>query len=144
MFYKIIENGKVIDVLDHLTYLKYQPKNNIMLLCDINEAQAILSSDKNTIWHVEGLYDLPIDGYKNVKVVAIDEFEYKKLRVLNMKSPEEIVDEYTLLLIDSDMGQFVESLKRLYANKKVNEEKILNLCKNGKITEDEKKYILDK
>ena len=41
------------------------------------------------------------------------------------------------------MNQFVESMKRLYANKKVNEEKILDLCKNKKITEEEKKYILD-
>lgn len=41
------------------------------------------------------------------------------------------------------MNQFVESMKRLYANKKVNEEKILDLCKNKKITEDEKNYILD-
>lgn len=40
-------------------------------------------------------------------------------------------------------SQFVESLKRLYVNGKVNEEKILNLCKNGKITEEEKEYILD-
>lgn len=100
MFYKVMDNGKVIDVLDHLTYLKYQPKNNIMLLCDINEAQAILSSDKNTVWHVEGLYDLPVDEYKTVKVVAIDEFEYKQLKVLNMKSPEAIIDEYNLLLLE--------------------------------------------
>ena len=42
------------------------------------------------------------------------------------------------------MNQFVESLKRLYADKKVNEEKILDLCKNKKITEEEKKYILIK
>ena len=42
------------------------------------------------------------------------------------------------------MNQFVESMKRLYADKKVNEEKILDLCKNGKITEEEKKYILIK
>lgn len=41
------------------------------------------------------------------------------------------------------MNQFVESLKRLYADKKVNDKKILDLCKNGKITEEEKKYILD-
>lgn len=42
------------------------------------------------------------------------------------------------------MNQFVESMKRLYANKKVNEEKILDLCKNKKITEEEKSYILTK
>lgn len=38
---------------------------------------------------------------------------------------------------------FVESLKRLYMDGKVNEKKILELCKNEKITEEEKKYILD-
>lgn len=42
------------------------------------------------------------------------------------------------------MNQFVESMKRLYADKKVSEEKILDLCKNRKITEEEKKYILIK
>jgi len=41
------------------------------------------------------------------------------------------------------MNQFVESLKRLYMNQKVTKDKIINLCKNKKITEDEKIYILD-
>ncbi len=100
MFYKVIKDGKIIDVLNNLTYLKWQPKNKIMLLSDINEAQAILSSDGNTVWHVEGLYDLPVSGYDTVSVIAIDEYEYKQLRVLNMKSPESIIDEYNLLLLE--------------------------------------------
>lgn len=41
------------------------------------------------------------------------------------------------------MNQFIESMKRLYVNGKVNEEKILELCKNKKITEEEKNYILE-
>ena len=41
------------------------------------------------------------------------------------------------------MRQFIESMKRLYQNGMVDKEKILNLCKNEKITEEEKKYILD-
>ena len=40
------------------------------------------------------------------------------------------------------MRQFVESLKRLYQNGKINEEKVIQLCECGKITENEKKYIL--
>lgn len=40
------------------------------------------------------------------------------------------------------MNQFIESMKRLYDNKKVSEKKIIELFDNGKITEDEKKYIL--
>ena len=39
--------------------------------------------------------------------------------------------------------QFVESMKRLYVSGKVNVEKILELFESGKITEQEKSYILD-
>ena len=101
MYYKVIKDNKVIDVLDHLTYLKWQPKNKIMLLSDIDEAQAILSSDENTIWHVDGLYDLPIDGYNTVKLIEIDEYEYKKLKTLNLSTPEQIIDSFLLELINS-------------------------------------------
>lgn len=41
------------------------------------------------------------------------------------------------------MNQFVESLKRLYKDGKVTEEKILELYEGRKITEEEKLYILD-
>ena len=40
------------------------------------------------------------------------------------------------------MSLFVESLKRLYDNGKVDEKKLLNLFENGKITEIELNYIL--
>ena len=101
MYYKVIKDNKVIDVLDHLTYLKWQPKNKIMLLSDLDEAQAILSSDGNTIWHVDGFYDLTVDGYDTVKLVEIDEYEYKKLKTLNLSTPEEIIDSFLLELINS-------------------------------------------
>lgn len=39
--------------------------------------------------------------------------------------------------------QFIESIKRLYVNGKLNEEKIVELYENGKITKEEKMYILD-
>lgn len=100
MYYKVLKDNKVIDVLDQLTYLKWQEKNKIMLLSDINEAQAILSSDGNTVWHVEGFYDLPVDGYDTVRLVEIDVYEYKQLKALNMKTPEEIADEVILLLLN--------------------------------------------
>lgn len=101
MFYKVMKNNKVIDVLDHLTYLKWQPKNKIILLSDLNEGQAILGSDGNTIWHVEGLYDLPVDGYDTVELVEIDIYEFKKLKMLNGKTVEQITDEVILSLIES-------------------------------------------
>ena len=101
MYYKVLKNNKVIDVLDNLIYLKWEPKHKIMVLSDENEAQAILSSDKNTIWHEETLYKVPVDEmFDTVELVEIDEYEYKQLKVLNMKTPESIIDEYNLLLIE--------------------------------------------
>lgn len=100
MYYKVLKDNKVIDVLDRLSFVKYQPKHEIMVACAKNEAQAIVSSDGEYIWHVEGLYRLPVDGYDTVELISIDEYEFNKLRMLNLKTPEEIIDEYTLLLIN--------------------------------------------
>lgn len=100
MFYKVIYKDKIIDVLDKLNYLKYQKKYDRMILCEESEAQAILSSDEQHIWHEETLYNIPVAGYDTVELEEIDEYEYKQLKVLNCKTPEQIIDEYTLLLID--------------------------------------------
>lgn len=40
-------------------------------------------------------------------------------------------------------NQFVESLKRLYTNNLISAEKIIELFKNKKITEEDKWYILN-
>lgn len=103
MYYKVIKNNKVIDVLDNLIYLKWQPKHKIMVLSDENEAQAILSSDKNVIWHERTLYKVPVDGFDTVDLIEIDEHEYKQLKILNLKSAQEIIDEYTLLLLNDEV-----------------------------------------
>ena len=100
MYYKVIKNGKVIDVLDNLTFVKYQQKHNIMVVCELSEAQAIVSSDGSYIWHVKWLYNIPVDGYDTVDLIKIDKYEYDQLKMLNLKTPEEIIDEYNLLLIE--------------------------------------------
>ena len=100
MYYKVLKNNKVIDVLDNLIFVKYQKKHNIMLLCDQSEAQAIVSSDGSYIWHVDWLYKVPVDGYDTVELVEIDEYEYNKLKMFNLKTPEELIDEYTLQLLE--------------------------------------------
>lgn len=100
MYFKVLKNNKVIDVLDKLVYLKYQPKHKIMVLSDVNEAQAILSSDNETIWHERSLYKIPVEGYDTVDLVEIDAYEYKQLKVLNMKSPQEIIDSVIFELIN--------------------------------------------
>ena len=100
MYYKVIYNGRVIDVLTHLVFLKYQPRNQVMLRCTEAEAEAILSSDRKHIWHEETLFRLPVDGYDTVRVEPIDQYEYEQLLALNGKTPQDIIDAYTLSLLD--------------------------------------------
>lgn len=101
MYYKVLKNNKVIDVLDNLIYLKWEPKHKIMVLTDENDAQAILSSDKNSVWHEKSLYKVPVDGYDEVEIFEIDKYEYEKLRTLNLKTPEEIADAVILSLLET-------------------------------------------
>ena len=103
MFYKVIKNNKVIDVLDNLIYLKWEPKHKIMVLSDENEAQAILSSGKNDFYHERTLYNIPSDAdvkYETVDLIEINQFEYKKLKALNLKTPEEIIDAFVMSLLE--------------------------------------------
>lgn len=41
------------------------------------------------------------------------------------------------------MNAFVESMWRLYQDGKINESKVIELYKSGKITKEEKDYILN-
>lgn len=105
MYYKVIKNNKVIDVLDKLVYLKYQKKHNRMILCNESEAQAFFSSNRKHIFHTEYLYDLNCDKdmYDEVEIFEIDQFEYEQLRVLNMKTPQDIIDAFVLSLIKDEV-----------------------------------------
>ena len=100
MYYKVLKDGKVIDVLDRLIFVKYLPKSGIMVLCPQSEAQGIMSSAGEYFWHVVGLYGIPADGYDTVELIEVDKYEYEQLKTLNYKTPEEIIDAYTLYLLE--------------------------------------------
>ena len=126
MYYKVIYNDKVIDALDKLVYLKYQEKHNRMVFCNESEAQAIFSSDRSEIWHVEGLYDIPVpDLYDTVRIEKIDKYEYKQLKALNYKTVEEVIDTAVLSLINGDSSIFNDSLERLYLNQEIDEDTMM-------------------
>lgn len=105
MYYKVVKDGNVIDVLDQILYVKYQKKHDRMLLCEEREAQAFLSSDGETAWHDVTLLPLPSEAsrYDTVERVEIDAYEYNRLKALSGKTPEEIIDAYTLALIEEGM-----------------------------------------
>ena len=99
-YYKVIKNGKVIDVLDHIHYLKYNVKHKMMFNSIKADAEAILSSDGKYAWHLRGLKKLPVKGYDTVELEEIDVYEYNNLKMLNGHTYEEIVDSVILSLIE--------------------------------------------
>ncbi len=99
MYYKLLKKQTVVDILDQLIYLKYDDRLGIMLNSDVNSANAVLSSDKNHYWHLLGFpkSDIEVD---TVEAVEISAQEYEKLKAFNLKTPEEIIDAYTLTLLN--------------------------------------------
>lgn len=85
MYYKILDlNGNVVDLLTQISYIKYQTKHKLLLLCPIEEAEAILSSNGNYGWHIEGLYNfLPDNNLYTIH--EISRFEYEQIKK-NMKN----------------------------------------------------------
>lgn len=41
-----------------------------------------------------------MEGYDTVQLIPIDTYEYQKLKALNGKTAEEIIDAYTLTLLE--------------------------------------------
>lgn len=100
MYYKVIQNQKVIDVLDSLRYVKYQLKHRILLLCDNKaEAQGVLSSSGNTAYHTSEYLPFPCDDFPTVTLEEITKEEYESLARLHLRTPEEIAQEIIMDLM---------------------------------------------
>ena len=93
MYYKEIYNRKVIDILDSLQYVKFQLKHEILLLCDENDAQGILSSSGNSAYHLSTCLPFPVDIFPTVTVEEITAAEYESLARLHLYTPEQIAEE---------------------------------------------------
>lgn len=103
MFYKVLKNNRVIDVLSQLIFCRFDTDINTMVSCSEEEAQAILSSSGDQIWHVSyypSIAKSVAANYDTVDIVEIDQYEYDQLKILNFKTPEEIIDAYTLSLVE--------------------------------------------
>lgn len=136
MYYKVIYNNKVIDVLDQLVYLKYQQKYDRMIFSNRSTAQAIFSSDKEHIWHLQGLPELP-EKYDTVTLEKIDKYEYLQLKEEKNFNLNKANDDFIAKFIMGDTKELVQSLKRLVSSQKVEGNNIRIFCKNNNISEQE-------
>ena len=103
MYYKILKNNKVISVMEGLHYVRLSPKSGKILLCGQSEAQGVISPTDGTVWHLNGFYPFPHDKYETVDIVEITKEEYHQWKALNGRTAEEIIDEYTLSLIEGGL-----------------------------------------
>ncbi|HAU85033.1 MAG TPA: hypothetical protein DCW90_05920 [Lachnospiraceae bacterium] len=102
MYFKILFNDRLIDLLENPLYVKYQKANDVFLVCSLAEAEGVISSDGNTIWHVDTFPSMDTD-IDSVTMERIDKYQFDQLKMLNMKTPEEIIDSYTLSLLEGGL-----------------------------------------
>ena len=88
MYYKVMKDNAVLDVLDSIKYAQYQTKHKTFLFCNVSEAQGIFSSDGKIVWHISGLHDIPIEGYDTVELIEISFDEYQSRKQLNGQTKE--------------------------------------------------------
>lgn len=93
MYWKVIKNKKVIDVLDKLQYCRFQLKHKALLLCDESAAQGVLSHDGTTAYHLTTNSEtFPVDIYPTCTLEEIGKYEYEQLLASGFKSPQEIAE----------------------------------------------------
>ena len=81
MYFKIIYNALVIDILDSIQYVRWLKCGKKFVKTEMTSANGILASDGINIYHVEGMPDFDgMGNYKTVHMLQIEKEEYDKLK----------------------------------------------------------------
>lgn len=80
MYFKIIYNNLVIDILDSIQYVRWLKRGQKFVRTEMTSAHGILASDNLNIYHVDGMPEFDgVKNYKTVHMVEITKDEYDKL-----------------------------------------------------------------
>lgn len=80
MYYKLLREGKIVDAVDGLDFVRFQKRNGIFLTCSEEQAQAVISSGGGRIWMLMNVDDERIANYPAVEYSEIGELEYLAIR----------------------------------------------------------------
>lgn len=101
MFYKLVSNGIVVDVLRQLKYVQYLPLANRWVLTNYQYAQGVLGSDDNTVYLLDGRQtQYAAKELKRVAAQSITEQQYQQYQEeigLRAKEREELNDRINSL-----------------------------------------------
>ena len=94
MYYKLMQNGIVTDVIERKQYVRWQDKHGVIVPCAGECANGILASD-GTIYHVDGLPAFPQGDFATA--YPIDRAEYLTLADRLGKEVEPLLGDVEIL-----------------------------------------------
>ena len=77
--FKIIENNQIIDVVENLKFVKCLPKSKRIICVDERQANGIMASNGNDVYHIYGTPRTFEGDVKSVRFEEIDAEEYERL-----------------------------------------------------------------
>ena len=82
MFYKVIYNNIIIDILKNPTWVLWLKNSKRFILSDIITANGVISSDKQSVYNLSnrGTFENTNEVHKSVYVVEITESEYNFIK----------------------------------------------------------------
>lgn len=98
--YKILHNNQIIDVMEDVRYVKCLPKSQKLIAVDKAQANGIVSSDGDTIYHIFGTKNTFNTEKLSVQIMEITEEEYEELTT-QIKKQEDLnnrIDELEKLV----------------------------------------------
>ena len=79
MFFKVLHNNMLIDLLTGIEYVRYLPKQKRLVMTDSQSANGIMGSDHNTVYHLFGKPNTFDQSVRTVEVYEISEEEFGRL-----------------------------------------------------------------
>ena len=115
MYFKIIYNALVIDILDSVQYVRWLKRGKKFVKTDMTSAHGILASDGINIYHLDGMPDFDgMGNYKTVQMIEIDEEKYHRLKSQMTLGDVIYVDE-TAFSAEEKLKLEIASLKKQLA-----------------------------
>lgn len=99
MYFKVMYNDKILDILDTLRFVRWDKRHNRIIGCEEVKAEGFLSSNRDKVYRIEGM---AVNGkeFDTVVLMKIDKAEYDAIKPFRGQTKEEIIDEYNKVLIE--------------------------------------------
>lgn len=106
--YQVIRNNELIDVLDNIQYVRKNPRNGVILSCNEEKAQGVISYDGKTIYWMD-----------SVTLEPITEIRFKRLRDL-LDCNEPVKEADTPIVEENPKGEVREPMSITEMRERIN------------------------